>query len=107
MTKEYYESHKDLAQQFADASRRGWEWAIQNPEETLEIVMKYVQKDHIATNRVLQKLMLDEVLSLLKDRESGQYEFRLRPDMVEQASNLMVESGMMERQVTYSELIDE
>jgi len=107
MTKEYYESHKDLAQQFADASRRGWEWAIQNPEETLEIVMKYVQKDHVATNRVLQKLMLDEVLSLLKDRESGQYEFRLRPDMVEQASNLMVESGMMERQVTYSELIDE
>jgi len=107
MTKEYYESHKDIAQKFAEASRQGWEWAIQNPEETLEIVMKYVQKDHVATNRVLQKLMLDEILSLLKDRESGQYEFRLRPDMVQQASKLMVESGMIERQVTYSELIDE
>ncbi|MBR5706484.1 MAG: ABC transporter substrate-binding protein [Bacteroidaceae bacterium] len=107
MTKEYYESHKDQAQKFAEASRQGWEWAIQYPEETLEIVMKYVQKDHIATNWVLQKLMLDEVLSLLKDRESGQYEFRLRPDMVEQASSLMVENGMIDRQVTYSELIDE
>lgn len=107
MTKEYYESHKEQAQKFAAASQQGWEWAIQNPEETLEIVMKYVQKDHIATNRVLQKLMLDEVLSLLKDRESGQYEFRLRPDMVEQAGNLMVECGMIERQVTYSDLIDE
>lgn len=107
MTKKYYESHKDQARKFAEASRQGWEWAIQNPEETLEIVMRYVQKDHIATNRVLQKLMLDEVLSLLKDRESGQYEFRLRPDMVEQASNLMLESGMIERQITYNELIDE
>ena len=107
MTRKYFETHKDQAQRFAQASRQGWEWAIQNPEETLEIVMKYVQKEHIATNRVLQKLMLDEVLSLMKDRESGEYEFRLRPDMVEQASNLMVENGMLDRQVTYKELIDE
>ena len=107
MTKKYYEKHKDQALRFAQASRQGWEWAIQNPEETLEIVMKYVQKEHIATNRILQKLMLDEVLSLMKDRESGEYEFRLRPDMVEQASNLMVENGMLDCQVTYKELIDE
>ena len=107
VTKEFYEKNKDLAERFAAASRQGWEWAIQNPEETLEIVMMYVQKDHIATNRVLQKLMLDEVLSLLKDRESGQYEFRLRPDMVKQASDLMVENGMLDREVTYEELIDE
>ena len=106
MTREYYESHKEQAVKFAEASRQGWEWAIQNPEETLEIVMKYVQMEHIATNRVLQKLMLDEVLRLLKDRESGEYEFRLRPDMVEQASNLMIENGMLDRQVTYNELID-
>lgn len=107
MTKEYYDTHKDQAQKFAEASRQGWEWAIQNPEETLEIVMQYVEKEHIATNRVLQKLMLDDVLRLLKDRESGQYEFRLRPDMVEQASSLMTENGMLDRQITYSELIDE
>ena len=107
VTKEFYEKNKDLAERFAAASRQGWEWAIQNPEETLEIVMMYVQREHIATNRVLQKLMLDEVLSLLKDRESGQYEFRLRPDMVKQASDLMVENGMLDREVTYDELIDE
>ena len=107
MTKDFYEKNKDLAERFAVASRQGWEWAIQNPEETLEIVMMYVQKEHIATNRVLQKLMLDEVLSLLKDRESGQYEFRLRPDMVKQASDLMLENGMLDREVTYEELIDE
>ena len=107
VTKEFYEKNKDLAERFAAASRQGWEWAIQNPEETLEIVMKKKQKEHIATNRVLQKLMLDEVLSLLKDRESGQYEFRLRPDMVKQASDLMLENGMLDREVTYEELIDE
>ena len=107
VTKEFYEKNKDQAVKFAQASRQGWEWAIQNPDETLEIVMKYVQDEHIATNRVLQKLMLDEVLRMMKDRESGEYEFRLRPDMVEQASNLMVENGMIDRHVTYQELLDE
>lgn len=107
MTREYYEQHKDQAEKFAEASRQGWEWAIQNPEATLDIVMDYVQREHIATNRVLQKLMLDEILSLLKDRESGQYEFRLRPDMVKQASDLMLENGMLDQEVTFQDLVVE
>ena len=105
MSKEYYESHKEQAQRFAEASRRGWEWAAEHPEETLEIVMKYVKRDHIATNRVLQKLMLEETLRLQVDRESGKREFRLRPDMVKLASDLMVEYGMIHRPVSYEELI--
>lgn len=107
MTREYYEKHKDQALKFAQASRQGWEWAIRNPEATLDIVMEYVQREHVATNRTLQKLMLDEILSLLKDRESGQYEFRLRPDMVQQASDLMTENGMLDHEVAYRDLVDE
>ena len=106
MSKDYYESHKDQAKHFAEASRRGWEWAAEHPEETLDIVMKYVKRDHIATNRVLQKLMLEETLRLQMDRESGKREFRLRPDMVKLASDLMVEYGMIRRPVSYNELID-
>lgn len=107
MTREYYESHKEQAMLFAEASRQGWEWAAENPEETLDIVMKYVQMNHISTNRVLQKLMLDEVLKLLVDRELKRRIYTLRPDMVEQASTLMFENGMLDRPVTYEELIAE
>ena len=107
MTREYYNRHRDQAKRFAEASRRGWEWAADHPDETLEIVMKYVKKEHVATNRVLQKLMLDEVLHLQLDRESGKREFRLRPDMVKLASDLMVECKMLSREITYEELINE
>ena len=107
MTRDYYVKHKEQARRFAQASRRGWEWAAKHPEETLDIVMRYVEKNHIATNRVLQRLMLKEVLRLQVDRESKKREFRLRPDMVRQASRLMVENQMLGREVTYSELIDE
>ena len=57
--------------------------------------------------QVLQKLMLDEVLRLLVDRESKHREYSIRPDMVEQASTLMYENGMLSRQISYEELLDE
>ena len=106
MTWDYYEKHKEQALRFAEASRRGWEWAAEHPEETLDIVMLYVEKDRVATNRVMQKLMLQEVLRLQVDRESKQREFRLRPDMVQEASRLMVENKMLSREVTSEELIE-
>ena len=107
MTREYYEGHKEQARRFARASRKGWEWAAAHPKETLDIVMKYVEKNHIATNRVMQKLMLEDVLRLQIDRESKKREFRLRPDMVRQASRLMVENQMLSREVKYEELVSE
>ncbi len=105
MNRDYFEKHKEQAMRFAKASRKGWEWAAQHPEETLDIVMSYTNKANIATNRVMQRLMLKEVLRLQVDRESQKREFRLRPDMVRQASQLMVENHMLSRPITYEELM--
>ena len=105
MTRDYYEKHREQANKFAQASRKGWEWAAQHPDEALDIVIQYVDKNHIATNRVMQRLMLKEVLRLQVDRESKKREFRLRPDMVQQASHLMVDNKMLTREVTYNELM--
>ena len=104
MTREYYATHKDQARRFAQASRKGWEWAAAHPQEALDIVMQYVDKNHIATNRVMQKLMLEDVLRLQVDRDSKKREFRLRPDMVQLACRLMVENQMLSREVTFKEL---
>ena len=105
ITRDYYEKHRDQAKKFAEASRKGWEWAAEHPEEALDIVMQYVDAAHIATNRVMQRLMLNEVLNLQVDRESKKREFRLRPDMVQKASRLMVENQMLSREVKYEELL--
>ena len=106
MTREYYMKHKDQAHRFAQASRKGWEWVAEHPDEALDIVMQYVDKNHIATNRVMQRLMLKEVLRLQVDRESKKREFRLRPDMVKRSSRLMVENKMLSREITYEELCE-
>lgn len=105
MEKSYYERHREQAKRFARASRKGWEWAASHPDETLEIVMKYVKANHIATNRVLQKMMLQEVLRLQIDKQTKKREFRLRPDMVRLASQLMLENKMISHEVTYEQLL--
>ena len=105
MTRDYYTKHKEQARRFAQASRKGWEWAAAHPEETLDIVMRYVKRDNIATNRTMQKLMLKEVLRLQVDRESHKREFRLRPDMVRFASRLMLENKMLKHEVGYNDLV--
>ena len=105
MRRDYYEKHREQAHKFAQASRKGWEWAAQHPEETLDIVMQYVDRENIATNRIMQRLMLKEVLRLQIDRESKKREFRLRPDMVRLASRLMYQNHMLSHEVTYDELI--
>ena len=105
MTKDYYEQHRDQARRFAEASKKGWLWAVDHPDETLDIVMDYVKRNKVATNRIMQKMMLREVLRLQVDRESGKREFRLRPDMVKRASYLMKEFKMIDKEVTYEELL--
>lgn len=107
MRRDQYEQHKEQAVKFAQASRKGWEWAAEHPDETLEIVMSYVRDNHIATNRTLQKLMLAEILRLQVDRESKVRAFRLRPDMVQLACRLMMENGLLNHEVTYQQLIAE
>ena len=49
--------------------------------------------------------MLEEILRLQIDRESGEREFRLRPDMVAQMNQLMVENQMLLHPVPYENII--
>ena len=105
MTAAAYRKDRDSAERFARASRRGWEWATEHPDETLEIVMKYVKEYRIPTNRVLQQLMLEEVLRLQLDPDSGKREFRLRPDMVDKVGRLMLEGGLIKKEIKYEQLL--
>ncbi len=105
MTRDYYLKHKEQAEKFARASIRGWEWTNSHQEEALDIVMKYIKDRNIGTNRVMQRLMLKEVLRLQIDKESKKREYRVRPDMVELANRLMVECKLLKHEVKYEQLI--
>ena len=78
---------------------------VEHPQETLDLVMRYVREFRIATNRTLQELMLKEVIRLQQDHDSGEKEFRLRPDMVEKANEMLEKAGMTTRRITLEDLL--
>lgn len=104
VTRSFYEKHREQAEKFARASRRGWEYTAAHPEQALDIVMRYVERNHIATNRIMQGLMLKEILNLQNDPDSEKMEYRIRPDMLQQANDIMLKAGLIPRPVTLEEL---
>ena len=105
VTRAFYRAHPEQAEGFARASRRGWDWAAEHPQETLDLVMRYVKEFRIETNRTLQQLMLDEVLRLQKGHDSGIREFRLLPEMVDKANDMMLRAGLTQRKISIDELL--
>jgi NitT/TauT family transport system substrate-binding protein len=103
--RDYFKSHRETCQKFAQASRKGWDWVAAHPKEALDIVMEYVRRYNSPTNRVMQQKMLEEVLRLHTNHDTKRREYRVRQDMVEKACQLMMEAGMLRRPVTYQELL--
>lgn len=76
VTEEFYEKNTETVRKLVRACIRGWEWANEHREETLDIVMEQVHRYNIGTNRYHQRKMLAEILRLQTDR-SGQRPYRL------------------------------
>jgi ABC-type nitrate/sulfonate/bicarbonate transport systems, periplasmic components len=63
--KETFNNDPALCRDFVKASIEGWRYAFDNPEQALDIVMKYVVDGNIATNRVHQKWMLERMKDII------------------------------------------
>jgi NitT/TauT family transport system substrate-binding protein len=82
----YYEKHPATVRKFVQASKQGWLYAASNKKETIDKTMQLTKKYHISTNRYHQTKMLDEVLRLQKDPQTGRKTFRLSPKSFEFAT---------------------
>lgn len=104
VSREYYEKYPDKARAFAKASRRGWEWAHQYPEQTLDIVMAVMEREHIPASRKHQEWMLNEVLRLQCAKGESQPSFELDAEKVESLSRLLMRQGRIEKAVSVKQL---
>lgn len=104
VTADFYQKHPDLAGKFAKATRRGWEWAVANPEEALDIVMVTMRQDGNIGNMVAQEWMLKEILNQLADKDTGKRSYRLEPKSLELANRILLESGIIKKEITYHQI---
>jgi NitT/TauT family transport system substrate-binding protein len=62
---ETFNKNPALCSAFVKASIEGWRYAFNNPDQALDIVMKYVVDGNIATNRAHQKWMLERMKDII------------------------------------------
>ena len=101
VTADYYNKHKKEIEKFVLASKRGWEWAVQHPQETLEIVLNSCKKDNINTNRPAQRWMLDIITNQLVNKRTGTRTYVLETQGLDLANRLMFDNGFIKKKMTY------
>ena len=90
VSREFYQKYPQAVQKLARASIRGWVWANEHREQTLDIIMEQVHQHNIGTNRYHQRKMLDEILRLQTNRKSGQRPYRLSREVFDLAASILL-----------------
>lgn len=103
--RDYAKENSALIEKFRQASIRGWLWAQQNPEKTLDIVMDYVAKSNIKTNRYHQSEMLKEILLLEYPLNSDKISFNLAEKDFNVAHEMLLKTEQIKRSITYDSFI--
>lgn len=89
VTEEFYNKHPETVQKLVRASIRGWQWVCEHPEETLKIVMEEVRRNYIGTNIYHQRKILEEIIRLQVDQQSGKRTYQLSREGLERAAKIL------------------
>jgi NitT/TauT family transport system substrate-binding protein len=60
-----YEKRKDDLRKFLEATLKGWDYAAQNRQYAVDVVIRQMQSVHIPANRAHQEWMLNKVLEMM------------------------------------------
>lgn len=101
----FYKKYPEKCRQFAEASRKGWEWVRNNREQALEIVMKYIEEAKVPSNRYNQKWMLDAVLEAQEDVKGEKPSYQLDEDAFYRLNEALKKYGYISKSAVYERFI--
>ena len=106
VTADYFRANRDLCERVANATRKGWEWAAEHPEEALDIVMEATKKYSVNTNRPAQKWMLEKFLDSMIANQEGKRTYVLDPSALDEANQMLLSMKLIQKRITYNELTE-
>lgn len=101
VSEEFYKKNPETCRLFAEASRKGWEWVRENREAAVDIVMEYVKKENVATNRYNQKWMLDAVLEAQESVKGQAPSYELSRDAFNKLNEVLLKYNYISRPVVF------
>lgn len=106
VTEEFYEKNKESVDGFVRASKKGWDYARNHQDEALEINRKFIEDNHIVTNDMKQRMMLEEMMRLSVNYMSGEADYApVERSLFDALNKILFSLGVIKRVVEYDELI--
>ncbi len=90
----YHQQHADEVKAFIRASKKGWEWTRQHPEEAVEMVTREMNKEYVNNSRVFQTAGLKVVLRK-QEVTPGKVGYTLRRDQFANAANTLLDAKLI------------
>ncbi|MDA3929565.1 MAG: ABC transporter substrate-binding protein [Prolixibacteraceae bacterium] len=94
---------KDDLRKFVAGTFRGWEYAKENKEETLAVVLRLMTEEHIPTNLAHQSWMLDQVLKLIEPGIKSVEKGELAESDFHKTQNILYEGKYIDKKYQFSE----
>lgn len=68
-----YETKKEDLKKFILATSKGWQYAASHRDYAINLVLKWMEAEHVPANRVHQSWMLDTFIDMIKPPEESQF----------------------------------
>ncbi len=95
--RETWEEHPDRCLAFVAASFAGWKKAFAEPDLALDITMRNLRKEHIITNRVHQKWMLEHMRKIILPHNDPEELGRLKREDFLRVAGALKELGLIKK----------
>ncbi len=103
-TQEMIRQNPERVKAFREASLKGWSYAAQNPAEALDIVMQYIDREKVPTNRPHMKWMLEKILISVIPAAQDKWTFgSLSRQDYARTVQVMTQQGMIRSAPSYEE----
>jgi len=105
-TEAFFEQHRDLVEKFNRATIKGWNYARNHRDETVDVVVENMRENNIPSNPVFQKIMLDEILDLQVDKSVGRATFApVSEPVFRKMNSLLLSMGYLSDIIDYKEFV--
>ena len=103
-------SGQEVAERFLRATIRGWEYAVENPAEAVEIVLGYcgdtcAGSGSTSSPEIHQSWQMDQVAQLVKPSENTEIG-ALSEEAFNESVELLVQVGLINETLSYDEIVD-
>ena len=100
-SKAYYSQHPQLCKNFARALIEGWIYALDHPDETVNVVVRYMRENHLPANYNHQSWMLAHMRErILENPDKVGY---LKPEDLILAEEILKRNGKLTYPVEYKD----